>query len=454
MIYNVSSDAIKEKVMRGKIIKDMFVTFSATIFTAVFGFLSSILIARLLGPEKQGAVKIIILLPTLMLTFMNFGIDSAILYFSAKEKCFQSMDRTINKITGFFLLFVAVIGPAVILAGRNYFQNIPLVYLFSVLLLVPLNFYQATQTALIRAENFYMKYNLINAVKQTVYFAVILLIVFYKSIWIVIAANYAMVATGIFMCKFKSHHEDQQAVRPFLKDLLKYGGKTYTSSVVNFLNYRFDDIYLKPFVNLSNLGIYTVAQTLSEQIWMIPNSASVVLLPRLAAMDEEQKKNVSLRVCRHIATIMFVISGLVIWLSAYLFPLIYSNKYNDSILPFRILMIGTFLMSYGKILGNAIAAYGKPEKNIAANIAGSLSNVLLNLFMIPKYGILGAAIAGTISYSILSIVTVIMFIRTNRTKVKIVDLLFMNKRDFKELYRMIRNRLRKAPVDAGDSPTL
>jgi O-antigen/teichoic acid export membrane protein len=427
--------------MYKKIVKDMFVTFSATIFVAVFGFLSSILIARLLGPEKQGAVKIITLLPTIMLTFMNFGFDSAVLYFSAKEKCFRTINSLINKITLWFFAIVAVVGPAVILLGRNYFADIPLPYLFAALLLVPLNFYQSTQTALIRSENLYMKYNLINSVKQAVFFVVILAIIFCKSIWVVIAANYVMVFVGIVMCKINVRHVDRQESRPYLKDMLKYGGKSYVSNIVNFLNYRFDLIYMKPFVSLGSLGIYSVAQTLSETIWMIPNSVSVVLLPRLAAMDEEEKKGMSLRVCRYVATIMFAISVLAIWLCAYLFPLVYSKKYNDSILPFRILMIGTFLMTYGKILGNAIAGYGKPEKNIAANIAGSLSNVVLNLIFIPRFGIIGAAISGTISYSILSFVTVIMFVRVNSTKVKMRDMLFMNARDFRALFELVGKRL-------------
>lgn len=427
--------------MYKKIIKDMFVTFSATILISVFGFLSSILIARLLGPEKQGAIKIIILLPTLMLTFMNFGIESAILYYSAKERCFKSINSTVNRITLFFLIVIAVLGPAAILLGKNYFANIPLVYLFAVLPLIPLNFYQATQTAIIRAENLYMKYNFINIAKQAVYLIIILLLFFYKSIWVVIAGNYAMVVTGILICKINAHHEDHQAGRRYLKDLLKYGGKSYISNIINFLNYRFDTVYLKPFVSLSNLGIYTVAQTLSEQIWMIPNSVSVVLMPRLSSMDEEEKKNLSLRVCRYVVTIMFIIVILAMWLSAYFFPLLYSNKYNDSILPFRILMIGTFMMTYGKILGNAISAYGKPEKNITANIAGTLSNIVLNVLMIPKYGILGAAIAGSFSYSVLSIVTVINFIRINSTRIRIRDLLFMNQNDFKSLFRQIKMML-------------
>lgn len=430
--------------MYKKIVKDMFVTFSTTVLMALFGFVSSILVARLLGPEKQGAAKIIIILPTMMLTFMNFGIDVAVLYFSAREKFFRSMNRLMGRITLFFILIVAVVGPAVIFFGRGYFVNIPLAYLFSALPLVPLNFYQTTQTAIIRAENRYMKYNLINTVKQTSYFVIVMLVIFYKNLWVVIAANYAMVLAGIVMCKAGVRHEDAEgAGRPHLKDILKFGLKSYISNTVNYLNYRFDDIYLKPFVSLSSLGIYTVAQTLSEQIWMIPNSVSIVLLPRLAAMEEEEKKNVSLRACRYVATVMFLISLLAVALAGIIFPLLYSKNYSDSVLPFRILMIGTFLMSYGKILMNAIAGYGRPGRNISANVAGSLSNVVLNILLIPKYGILGAAVSGMISYSILSVVTVMVFIRINSTKVRILDMLFMNVQDYKAVYALVRKRLTK-----------
>lgn len=431
--------------MYNKLAKDVFYTFSTTIVNTAIGFVSSIIVAKLLGPEQQGIIKVILLLPAMLYTFMNFGIESAIMYFGSKEKNFKTAGKLSNRFALYFLLAAGFVGLTVIAVGSqftDYYKDVPFAYLAAILLLAPLTFYQGTQTSLLRAENNFVRYNLVNTVKQVVYVVVVLFVFLYRSVWVVIIANYMMQITGILLSKIGVHHKNNGIDRPYLKDLVKYGFKTYVSNVINFFNYRFDQVLLTPTVTKAQLGIYSVAQTLSEMIWMIPNSVSTVLLPRIAAMHEDEKRAVALRVCRYVGTIMFFVVIFGYLATGFLLPLLYSQQYVDSIVPFRILLIGTFFMTYCKILGNTIAAYGKPEKNIAANIAGSLSNVLLNIILIPKYGIIGAAISGSISYSISGFATIIIFMRMNQGKARLPDILFMNKNDFSSLFRLVGRKLK------------
>ncbi len=55
---------------------------SSTIILAI----ASIMIARLLGPSDYGLYSIALIIPSLMLMFTDFGVDSALTKFSAQYK--------------------------------------------------------------------------------------------------------------------------------------------------------------------------------------------------------------------------------------------------------------------------------------------------------------------------------------------------------------------------------
>lgn len=426
--------------MYRKLVRDFFFTFASTIATTILGFCSSVIVARLLGSENQGMLKEILTLPTLLYTFLNFGVESAIMYYGSKEKNFASIEKVTNKICLVYTLAIILISPLIYLLGQVYYKDIPIALLLSILPLPALTFYMGTQSALLRAENNFVRYNQIITVRQVVYTAVIALIFFIRSAWLVVIANYALVITGIIMSRAKAAHVDCGEPRQYTKDMLKYGFKFYLSSVINFFNYRFDIMMMTPIESKSQVGVYSIAQSLSELIWMIPNSVSTVLLPRLSGMKEEDKGAVALRVSRYVATLMLILVVVAFFLTQYLIPLVYSNKYSGAILPFKILLVGTFLMTYGKIFVNATASYGKPERNFPAIIAGSLSNIVLNIFLIPRFGIIGAAIAGSISYSIMSLATILNFVRLNNHRIKIRDMLIVNRADILVMVDLIKKK--------------
>jgi O-antigen/teichoic acid export membrane protein len=435
--------------MYTKLAKDVFYTFSATIANTAIGFVSSILIAHLLGPETQGVLKVVLLLPSLLYTFLNLGVESSILYFGSGEKNYRSINRLTVRIVLLFLLAATAAGAAAIAVGStvfDYYKGIPVSALASVLLLAPLNFYLSMQTVLIRAENRFKRYNLISIARQLVYVAVALCVLMIKSLWVVIAANYVSVIVGILLCKAGMHHRNLGQSRPYMRKFMKFGLKSYVSNIINFFNYRFDLMYMTPLVSKKEIGIYSVAQSLSELIWAIPNSVALVLLPRIVNMSLEAKRVVYLRLCRHISTVMVGVVVLGYLTAGFLVPLVYSKDYIGSIFPFKLLLVGTFFMTYSKILGNAVSAFGVPEKNIYSNAAGSLTNIAINIVLIPQYGIIGAAVAGSISYSVSGFVSIIVFMRMNPGCVRLRDMLIVNRKDVSAIARMAWRKLQKKPA--------
>jgi O-antigen/teichoic acid export membrane protein len=79
---------------------------------------------------------------------------------------------------------------------------------------------------------------------------------------------------------------------------------------------------------------------------------------------------------------------------------VYGPEFAPSVLPFLLLLPGVMILSLGKILANDLAGRGKPEYwTIGAWVSLGLT-LVLDLLLIPHWGIAGAAVASSLSYTL------------------------------------------------------
>ena len=95
-------------------------------------------------------------------------------------------------------------------------------------------------------------------------------------------------------------------------------------------------------------------------------------------------------------------------------------------------MPGVIIFSIGRVLANDFIGRGYPEINTYIAMLIAFTNLILNLWLIPLYGIKGAAIATSISYSFDVIIKSIVFSRKN--SVPYSEFIVMKLSDF-ELYK-------------------
>ena len=88
----------------------------------------------------------------------------------------------------------------------------------------------------------------------------------------------------------------------------------------------------------------------------------------------------------------------------------FGNEYLESQAALLILCPAVAVLSAAKILANDIAARGKPELNVYTSSLGLIVNVIGNLILIPKFGMVGAALATLGSYLSISIMTLAIYV--------------------------------------------
>jgi O-antigen/teichoic acid export membrane protein len=97
--------------------------------------------------------------------------------------------------------------------------------------------------------------------------------------------------------------------------------------------------------------------------------------------------------------IIIPIAMVVTMFSDSIILLVYNKKFLASSLVFAVLIWSEVFIFFGTILDHLIIVINKQKFNLIFTMISAVTNVVLNLILIPHYGIMGAAIATVISYS-------------------------------------------------------
>jgi O-antigen/teichoic acid export membrane protein len=166
------------------------------------------------------------------------------------------------------------------------------------------------------------------------------------------------------------------------------------------------------FVNPAAVGFYAIAVGLVEKLWLVAHAANIVIFPRVAAENDEQRlKEFTPLVARAVLWVTALGALVVLFLSRWLVETLYSADFLPAVQPLQILLPGIVASGVAGVLAHDIAGRGRPMLNTYVGGISLVVNVALSLLWIPKYGIEGAAMASTISYSASMIGQLILYCR-------------------------------------------
>ncbi len=401
--------------------KDTALTLTARVAGLTLALLSSIVIARALGPEGTGVYTLAILFPLLIITFTNLGVGPATVYYVAQEK------YSLREVLGNNVLLSAVIGTVatlvglglVVLSQGQIFPSVAPSYLALALLLVPVNLFsqQYVNHILLGARRI-KEFSAASVLQKLLFLPLVFLTTVVLGLG-VFGALWATILSSTVLCVFLFPWVMRIAggIRyrlnyAYLRDAFRYGIKAHLGNIIGFLNYRVEVFLLGIFLPVAAVGFYAVAVGLAEKLWFLSESASTVLFPTVSAeKDEYQRKTFTPLVSRNILFITALGAAALFLVSEWVIVLLYSEEYLLSVRLFRILLPGIVLLSASRILANDIAGRGLPLLNTYVGAIGVVLQVALNLVWIPRYGASGAAWATTVSYGITLAVRLWMYMR-------------------------------------------
>lgn len=156
------------------------------------------------------------------------------------------------------------------------------------------------------------------------------------------------------------------------------------------------------------VAYYSNANKIMRYLTTMIASVCTVLMPRMSQMiEQKQKKELEYMVNQTISIILTVsipaMLGVFI-LSEDIVYVMLGNKYEQSVMTLRILAFLIPILTMGNLLGSqTLVAFGDDKKLLYTVIFGAISNVLLNIFLIPQYYQNGAALASLVAETIVCI---------------------------------------------------
>jgi len=359
-----------------------------------------------------------------MLRLGSLGIEAANVYFTGSKR-YQIKDIVSNSLLSSILLGLVLISLFWGIAHLNIFHRflnsnqINPFYLWLVVLTVPLSLLSRFLNSIFLGKEEIVKYNKINifrSVLQLVAIVVFLVILKQGVAGAVFSYIFTIISVTLFIVLLikKGTPIGISYNQNLLKDSIKYGLKAYFGNLAQFLNYRLDMFLVAAFLTPAAVGYYSVAVGIAEKLWMLPGAIATVLFPRISSLKDAEANNLTPRVACFTFLITFVASLILAILAQPLIKILFGPAFLPSVTPLLILLPGIIALSGCKVLTADLAGRGKPQFGTYASFVSLGVNVPLNLWLIPKWGISGAAFASSVAYIIATIVVIIAFVKISK----------------------------------------
>ena len=174
------------------------------------------------------------------------------------------------------------------------------------------------------------------------------------------------------------------------------------SSLSAVLYLKLDQLMLLGMTTAEEVGRYAIASQLSEVWYMIPAAVGTVLLPRLTKLRSLNAVSYAneLQAWSDRLVLSAVLIALVMSLiAAPLVTAIFGSAYAPAAAILQIHIWAGVFVFHRTLVSKWIIIEGRMLLSLQTQGLGLITNVLLNLLLIPRYGGLGAAIATIFSYA-------------------------------------------------------
>jgi O-antigen/teichoic acid export membrane protein len=168
------------------------------------------------------------------------------------------------------------------------------------------------------------------------------------------------------------------------------------------LSRRIDVVILSYMQDEAVVGWYNAASTLSTiPFLLVTVGFARALFPYLAHAFFQTDKKIYItlieKAIRYSVIILFPVGAGVTMLSSRITSILLGPEYNNSAAPLQLLIWSGILLFFNYFYINLMEATGKQKKATFLIGIGAAINILLNLLLIPKFSLIGAAIASLIS---------------------------------------------------------
>jgi O-antigen/teichoic acid export membrane protein len=186
------------------------------------------------------------------------------------------------------------------------------------------------------------------------------------------------------------------------KELLKDSWPLILSGMAISIYMKIDQVMIKEMLGAEEVGLYAAAVRLSEAWYFVPMAITSSVFPAIINAKKQSEKLYYQRL-QKLYDLMVWLAVVIALPTTFLAPCVIRVLYGEAFLPAAGVLSIHIWAGVFVFLGVASSQYLIAENytriSFYRTFIGAIVNVILNIILIPKYGINGAASATFISYS-------------------------------------------------------
>ncbi|MDQ3493116.1 MAG: polysaccharide biosynthesis C-terminal domain-containing protein [Chloroflexota bacterium] len=415
-------------------------TVGARFLLAAIILATDVVLARTLGADAKGRFTLVLLLSQLSALAIGLGLDRAI--GAAAARSVASARASL----GNALAWTAVVGGAATLVGLAAaagaaLPNLAATDVFFASLALPLELLISVGLLGLLGRRLVGAYNATRLLRRAVLLVGIGLVgLAGLDLRAALAANLVALIVGLLVVFVAMRRDGVTPSRPqrrLLAGQLRYGIRSWPGSLAERLQFRADLFLVNALVGVTATGVYSVATSVAETLWYIPAALGVVIFSRVAAggLDAAPLTSAVTRV-----TLAF---GLVVGVAALVVApigveVLYGAPFRDAGPALQLLLPGIVAYGVVSVLSQFLLAAGAPGRSTLVLLAGLTLNLVANALLIPRFGIMGAAMSSSISYTVTALLMVVAFHRLTHQPLR--DTLLVRRSDLRRLLDRLGGR--------------
>ncbi|MBI4825101.1 MAG: polysaccharide biosynthesis protein [Nitrospirae bacterium] len=369
------------------------------------------ILTRLLSPDDFGVIVLALAFPTIAVAVVTAGVPSSVpryyfeyrkdevklnmLYFSA-QLYLLTMFVASTAAVYFAKDFISVLVTGAAVYGSAVFISYLTAYLGQVNQLYLL-LYQNMEKAALHSAFVFLQ------VLTSVLLSLILVWYFKMSYMGMIYGSFA----GSLISNLAMAFHFNRSVKPgfsrkLLVENIKYGLQVLPKSFTGFINRFFDKYMLNAMLSMSVAGVYSIGQTITNAIDVLMSNAGMAFRPVIYKEVFDKGDKASSDVGRLFSVFSFMVLMpllLVILFAEEVIYIIAPPSYYGAINIIVILAAGLATQTFGKSVGVQYEYSKKPFLIFPVTVVSTIINIVLNIFLIPRYGLAGAGFSAMASLS-------------------------------------------------------
>lgn len=392
--------------------------FTGNALSVIIGLISFPILTRALSKEQYGVLSLINTTLFISVTFAKAGMpDGIIRFFKDYNSSNESLHVFCSTVVIRGLIFSSLMVAAYILFLPYivHYLNIQSKYLvcFSIMAIYlffrPLNIIVLNFLRVTDKTAFYASINIFNRI-TSVFGSLMLLLWFIKEFYgyfvgvIISELLVSLILFGWFFSHYKVHLS--QVSNSLSVQLMKFGLPLLFTELLYLLLAYVDRYLIVAYMGEGALGLYSVGYNLAAYVSdMIMFAVAYTVVPIYVGIyknDGREHTELFLQKClKYLLTLMIPIFFGYIALSRDIFLVLASEKYVSAASFSPIILLGSYFIGLNSIFNAGLYLQKKTKTIMIVMLSALLINIVLNILLLPRYGVYGAALA-TLGASMLS----------------------------------------------------